>query len=211
MNQLSTINVLRVEDRIMVSSKEVAEKFGKRHYHVLRDIRYLKSQVPDNFYLPNFGDIYDVDSYGRDQHTINMTKDGFAILAFSFTGEKALKWKLGFLEAFNKMEHTITEQLPALRAEVESLRRNNFELTQKIMMLPAPKKQHGNKNTVIIPVAVNTMFGTEIEYKRVPKESDSFSDMTYKEGELKRLSNLMSGMVKKIHRLGEELSRLRRM
>lgn len=210
MNQLSTINITQIEDRIMVSSKEVAEKFGKEHKHVLRDIREL--QVPDNFKESNFGPIYDEkDSYGRDQQLVYMTRDGFTILAFGFTGKKALQWKLGFLEAFNKMENVITEQLPALRAENESLRRNNFELTQQIMMLPAPKKEHGNKNTVIIPVAVNTMFGTEIEYKRVPKESDSFSDMTYKEGELKRLSNLMSGMVKKIHRLGEELSRLRRM
>lgn len=209
MNQLSTINITQFEDRIMVSSKEVAEKFGKEHKDVLRAIREL--QVPDNFNERNFTPISETDGYGREQPVVYMTKDGFFLLAFGFTGKKALQWKLGFLEAFNKMEYAITQELPALRAEVESLRRNNFELTQQIMMLPAPKKQHGNKNTVIIPVAVNTMFGTEIEYKRVPKESDSFSDMTYKEGELKRLSNLMSGMVKKIHRLGEELSRLRRM
>lgn len=209
MNQLSTINITQFEDRIMVSSKEVAEKFGKDHRNVLRDIREL--QVPDNFRLLNFEQGVELDCNGVDNPVFHMTRDGFTILAFGFTGKKALQWKLGFLEAFNKMELTIAEQFPALRAEVESLRRNNFELTQQIMMLPAPKKEHGNKNTVIVPVAVNTMFGTEIEYKRVPKESDSFSDMTYKEGELKRLSNLMSGMVKKIHRLGEELSRLRRM
>lgn len=209
MNQLSTINITQFEDRIMVSSKEVADKFDKRHDNLLRDIEDL--QVPDNFRLLNFEEIYDKDTYGRDQKTYLMTKDGFIILAFGFTGKKALQWKLGFLEAFNKMDHTITEQLPALRAEVESLRRNNFELTQQIMMLPAPKKQHGNKNTVVVPIAVNTLFGTDIEFRRVPKDSDSFSDITYKEGELRRLSNLMSGMVKKIHRLGEDISRLRRM
>jgi Rha family phage regulatory protein len=209
MNQVSTINVLKVEDKIMVSSKEVAEKFGKEHFNVLKDIREL--QVPDNFRLLNFEDMSEKDSQGIDRKVVYMTRDGFFLLAFSFTGKKALQWKLGFLEAFNKMENTITEQLPALRAENEALRRNNFELTQKIMMLPSPKKEHGNKNTVIIPVAVNTLFGTEIEYKRVPKGSDRFSEMTYKEGEFKRLSNIMTGMMNKINRLGEELSKLRRM
>jgi Rha family phage regulatory protein len=209
MNQVSTINVLKVEDKIMVSSKEVAEKFGKRHDNVLRDIESL--QVPDNFRLLNFEEVLEKDSQDIDRPVVYMTRDGFTILAFGFTGKKALQWKLGFLEAFNKMEHTIIEQLPALREEVESLRRNNFELTQKIMMLPAPKKEHGNKNTVIVPVAVNTLFGTEIEYKRVPKGSDRFSEMTYKEGEFKRLSNVMTGMMNKINRLSHELSRLRRM
>ncbi len=209
MNQLSTINVLKVEDKIMVSSKEVADKFGKRHDNVLRDIESL--QVPDNFRLLNFEEVLEKDSQDIDRPVVYMTRDGFTILAFGFTGKKALQWKLGFLEAFNKMETTIREQLPALRAENEALRRNNFELTQKIMMLPSPKKEHGNKNTVIVPVAVNTLFGTEIEYKRVPKGSNSFSDMTYKEGEFKRISNIMTGMMKKINRLGEELSRLRKM
>jgi phage regulator Rha-like protein len=54
MNELTTINILKVEDRIMVSSKEVADRFEKEHYHVLRDIDNL--QVPDNFRLSNFGE-----------------------------------------------------------------------------------------------------------------------------------------------------------
>jgi Rha family phage regulatory protein len=209
MNELETISITKIEDRLMVSSKEVAEKFGKEHFNVLKDIREL--QVSDLFRLLNFEVTSEKDSQGIDRKVVYMTKDGFFLLAFGFTGKKALQWKLGFLEAFNKMEHTILEQLPLLKLEIESLKRNNFELTQKIMMLPAPKKPHGNKDTVIIPVQVNTLFGTEIEYKRVPKQSKNYSDMTYKEGELKRLSNIMKGMISKVNNLADELSRLRRM
>lgn len=209
MNELTTINILKVDERIMVSSKEVAERFEKRHDNVLRDIREL--QVPDNFRLLNFEEIYDKDTYGRDQQVINMTRDGFTILAFGFTGEKALQWKLSFLDAFNKMEQVILEQLPAIQAENDELRKANFQLTQQIMMLPAPKKPHGNKNTVIVPVQVNTLFGPEIEYKRVPKNSPNFSEITYKEGELRRVNNLMSGYVKKSGTLQNDIANLRRL
>jgi Rha family phage regulatory protein len=208
-NRITTISIMKVDDRVMVSSKEVADKFGKDHFHVLRDIKEL--QVPNDFRLSNFGSMLEPDSQGIERPIINMTRDGFTILAFGFTGKKALQWKLGFLEAFNKMEHAIIEQLPALKAQNEELRKENFQMTQRILALPAEKKPHGNKNTVLIPVQVNTLFGSEIEYRRVQKELPQFSDMTYKEGELKRLSNIMYGMVKKIGKLSNDLSKLRRM
>lgn len=204
-----TINLTKIEDRAFVSSKEVAEKFKKDHKHVLRDIREM--QLPEDFRLSNFGHGVEADSQGIDRPIVYMTRDGFSILAFGFSGKKALRWKLRFIEAFNSMENTITNQFPALSAENEKLRKENFLLTQKVLSLPAEKKPHGNKNTVLIPVQVNTLFGSDIEYKRVQKESPYFSDLTYKEGELKRLSNIMNGMVKKISRLSDELSRLRRL
>lgn len=68
MNQLSTINMAQIEDRIMVSSKEVAEKFGKEHFIVLRDIRGL--QVPDNFRLYNFVDGVEKDSQEIDRPVV---------------------------------------------------------------------------------------------------------------------------------------------
>jgi hypothetical protein len=33
-----------------------------------------------------------------------MTRDGFALLAMGFTGEKALQFKLGYIQEFNRME-----------------------------------------------------------------------------------------------------------
>ena len=34
----------------------------------------------------------------------NMNRDGFSLLAMGFTGEKALRWKLDYIKAFNTME-----------------------------------------------------------------------------------------------------------
>lgn len=80
----------------------VAEKFGKQHLHVLRDIDILKKDI-SNFGLMFFESTYP-DSYGRPQRMYIMNRDGFTLLAMGFTGKKALEFKLQYIEAFNTME-----------------------------------------------------------------------------------------------------------
>jgi len=204
-NELAqVINLVEQDGSYFVSSKEVAERFGKMHKNVLRDIENL--QVPDKYRRLNFEPIYDADQYGRDQKAFLMTRDGFYILAFGFTGEKALEWKLMFIEAFNKMENFIKEKIPALESRVKQL-----EIENKTLLLDGPKKQHHLKNTVLVPVTVNTLFGPEIEYHRVQKDQECFSDLTYKEGKLRQLSSFATGMLKKITELTEDIALLRRM
>ena len=41
-----------------------------------------------------------------------MTRDGFSLLAMGFTGKKALKFKLKFIDAFNKMEARLATLTP---------------------------------------------------------------------------------------------------
>lgn len=36
-----------------------------------------------------------------------MTRDGFSLLVMGFTGQKALEWKLKYIEAFNYMEESL--------------------------------------------------------------------------------------------------------
>lgn len=203
-NQLSTtINLIENGNLTYVSSKEVAERFEKRHDNVIRDIERL--QVPDTFKNLNFEEIYDVDTYGRQQKTYLMTKDGFSILAFGFTGKQALGWKLMFLEAFNKMESYIKEKIPLLEARIKSL-----ETEKDLILLEQKKPPHPNKGTVIIPIVVNTLFGPDIEYKRVKKENKNYSDLSYKEGELKRLTQCTSGMVRRMDELAKDIALSRR-
>jgi hypothetical protein len=54
------------------------------------------------------------------------------------------------------------------------------------------------------------LFGQEVEYHRVPKNSDAYSDLSYKEGELKRLTQLVGGMAKKMDSLARDVAQLRR-
>jgi Rha family phage regulatory protein len=204
MRELETvINLVERDGDYFVSSKEVAERFEKTHFHVLRDIDKLK--VPDNFRLSNFLQSAEKDSQGIDRPVVYMTRDGFSILAFGFQGQKALDWKIAFLEAFNKMGRYIAEQLPAMQERIRQL-----ESEKSSFLLESPKKPHHLKNTVLVPVSVSTMFGPELEYHRVPKDSDRYSDLAYKEGELKRLASCANGMSKKIDRLAREIALMRR-
>jgi phage regulator Rha-like protein len=40
----------------------------------------------------------------RTQKEYLLTRDGFSLVVMGFTGQKALQWKLKYIEAFNKME-----------------------------------------------------------------------------------------------------------
>ncbi len=44
------------------------------------------------------------DERGRSQPLFRLNRDAFALLAMGFTGQKALRWKLAYIEAFNQLE-----------------------------------------------------------------------------------------------------------
>lgn len=102
---MSDITLFNQEGRILASSLEVAEKFGKEHSKIKRSIKSFEKDVA------NFGEMFKLsyyeDSYGRSQEEYNMNRDGFSLLAMGFTGKKALEWKLKYIDAFNKMEETL--------------------------------------------------------------------------------------------------------
>ena len=109
MNNL--INITNKDGKLTVSSREVAERFEKRHDHVLRDVEALLDQNP------KLGADYFIESSykagtGKPYKQYELTRDGFSLLAMGFTGAKALEWKLKFIDAFNKMEETIKSGVP---------------------------------------------------------------------------------------------------
>lgn len=93
----------------VTTSLKVGEVFGKRHYNVVSAIRKMISEMPVRGRL-----IFKESSYLNDQNKqqpmYEMTRDGFSLLAMGFTGEKALQFKIRFLDAFNRMEKTLLQQ-----------------------------------------------------------------------------------------------------
>ena len=92
-----------IDGQITTTSNQVAEHFGKRHTHVLRSIRNLLAELPENA-RPNFGLSEFTDNTGRTLPAYRMTRDGFTLLAMGFTGKEAMQWKVAYLNAFNQME-----------------------------------------------------------------------------------------------------------
>lgn len=134
MNQTSTL-VIPVDDEIhlqteagqvVVSSRYIAERFGKGHNHVIRDIENLINEVS----VQNWTDLFTESQY---QHPQNkqvykeylMNRDGFTLLAMGFTGKKAIHWKFKFMKAFNKMEQQLKQSnntfFEALSTEMKAL------------------------------------------------------------------------------------------
>jgi len=90
------------------STIQVAEKFGKRHDHVVRDIESkIIGTAPQNFTAPNFGETKIKDRSGRMNKCYILTRDAFSLVVMGFTGKKAMQFKVDFISRFNQMEDFI--------------------------------------------------------------------------------------------------------
>ncbi|MBR8461514.1 Rha family transcriptional regulator [Campylobacter sp. faydin G-140] len=95
------VNFKVSDERVFISSLELGQVFEKRHDSVLRVINKLPN---DEFKNQNFAKHSYIDKTGRVLPCYNLTRDGFSLLVMGFTGEKAYKWKVEFIKAFNIME-----------------------------------------------------------------------------------------------------------
>lgn len=103
--------VFAQNNQALTTSLTVAEYFDKEHKNVIRDIRGLIEQIGDGLKIePMFEETKYPDKYGREQLMYLMNRDGFTLLAMGFTGEKALKFKLDYIAAFNAMERELSNR-----------------------------------------------------------------------------------------------------
>ena len=120
-------NNIEVKDLVVVennqavtTSLKVAEVFGKQHKDVLKAIRNLVTTaqncalVDNQVVISAFKEIdleqpMPVGNGFKKVPAYVMTRDGFTLLAMGFTGEKALSFKLKYINAFNAMESKLRE------------------------------------------------------------------------------------------------------
>lgn len=89
----------------VVSSRVIAERFGKEHKTILRSIDNL--ECSEEFNRHNFVPISYSDSMNRLQREYLLTKDGFAFLVMGFTGKEAAAFKEKYIAAFNYMAEAL--------------------------------------------------------------------------------------------------------
>ena len=104
-------NLVEIKDNhVVVSTIQIADKFEKQHKDVLRLLSVkLRSANGDRLSRHFFKSSYKDDS-GKSNTMYLMDRDGFCFLVMGFTGEKADKWKLDFIDAFNAMEKKLNQQ-----------------------------------------------------------------------------------------------------
>lgn len=95
----------------VVTSLDVAETFEKEHYHVMEDIREIQSKIS----TPEFSGLFYEGEYkasnGKKNPMYYMNRDGFTLLAMGYTGEKAMRFKLAYINQFNQMEELLKGKL----------------------------------------------------------------------------------------------------
>ncbi len=102
------ISILNQDGQLVVTSRQIAGDFDKRHADVLERIEELiktEKSVMTMFIESSYKA-----GTGKPYKEYLITRDGFSLLVMGFTGSKALTWKLKYIEAFNKMEEHIRGQ-----------------------------------------------------------------------------------------------------
>lgn len=101
------VDITTYNGSLVVSSRRVADNFGKQHKHVLEAIENIKAEnsaLMDMFYETSYKA-----GTGKSYKEYLMNRDGFSLLVMGFTGKEAMEWKIKYIEAFNAMEKKLSK------------------------------------------------------------------------------------------------------
>ena len=125
----------------LTNSILVAKKFEKNHRDVLDSIRDLIKGCAENSADPMFEETtYIHPQNGQTYPMFVMNRDGFTLLAMGFTGDKALRFKLDYIKAFNAMEERIRKPQPLTQGQMLVQMAQAYE-AQERMLLEQQEKQ----------------------------------------------------------------------
>ncbi|OAA91325.1 Rha family transcriptional regulator [Clostridium coskatii] len=163
MNELVDLGLFTKGEKVLVSSRIIARAFEKEHKEIIYIIegRISKGKTRNKGLYKQLLEIggehhasnYMIrsqyaDTQNRKQTEYLLTRDGFSLVAMYIKGEKALKWKLKYIEAFNKMEAFIREKLSSewkeTRIKGKLCRRNETDVIMT-KLIPLAVSQ-GSKN-----------------------------------------------------------------
>lgn len=107
--------------RPATTSLAIAEHFGKQHKDVLKSIRNLCAELPDEIRGRNFAltsrAIAGPNNSERQEEFFIVYFDGFILLVMGYTGKRALQIKLLYIAAFNAMRDELAAQREAALPE----------------------------------------------------------------------------------------------
>lgn len=144
-------NLVRMfKNQVVVSSVQLAEHFDKRHCDVLRLLNALlrsanKQRLSKHFFKSNYKD-----ETGKKNTMYLMDRDGFSLLVMSFKGEKALKWKLDFIDAFNAMEQEIKTKEHQLNTDLKDKLYNTSIKLEKVKILHNRLFEENTKQSALL-------------------------------------------------------------
>ena len=136
--------VVSIVDNVVTAlSTDVARYFEKPHNDVLKTIRNLINKIGG--LGKNYQSSEYINEQNKKQPCYRMDRKGFVLLAMGFTGERALQFKIAYIDAFDEMEARLRtkQEIPYLfepdtfndtrekaRQYMESLRKNPEQVSQ---------------------------------------------------------------------------------
>lgn len=151
--------VFEKEGKLFTNSLYVAKVFDKDHDKVIRDIKNLECSL--NFRTANFGESYFVNSQNKSYPMFEMTEKGFSLLAFGFTGAKAIQFKEMYLNKFEEMREQINQAVASAPTS------NNNYLALFDLTLKSLKEQ---ENKILSLENKFNVIETKLDMQEVNKE-----------------------------------------
>jgi len=168
----------RNEERLITTSLKVAEVFEREHKDVLESIRNLTAEKS----AAKFFNETTYKSRGKEYPMYEIDRDGFSLLVMGFNGEKALKWKLKYIDAFNAMENELkriyTErQQRQIERDKGVVIRHILTDTIKMKIADSPHKRFAYPNyTNLIYRALFDKTAKELEQEYGVKSKENLRD-----------------------------------
>lgn len=144
------IRVLNADGNLVVGSREIAENFGKRHNDVVEVIEgKIKNLTAENIVVEKYFIQSEFNHRGNIYKEYLLTRDGFSFIVMGFTGAKADRWKLKYIEAFNEMEQTLKEKDKPLQIDSKFLYQLAEQLEEKEKLISEQQRAIEHKTEVI--------------------------------------------------------------
>ncbi|MBU5227828.1 ORF6C domain-containing protein [Clostridium senegalense] len=144
MNQLKVINQ---GGKLLVDSREVAERIGKRHSDLLESIKgYIKYLENGNFRSHDFfiSASYKVDGNNRVYPYYLLSRKGCDMVANKLTGEKGVLFTAEYVLKFEEMENKLKQPTLKLSKELQAI----FALDERTVEIDSRVKKLEDTMTI---------------------------------------------------------------
>lgn len=163
------IKTIKGSEKVVVTSLDIAETFKKEHKQVLRDIREIKCSAEFGRY--NFTPTSYIDQWNRKQPMYYVTRDGFTLLAMGYTGEKALRFKEGYIKQFSEMEKTLIDK------ERERVKVTTCRLALTEALQQSVENLHGHSYSLYTDLIYKAVFGKNTRQLRETLKLDKKANL----------------------------------
>lgn len=154
--------IKKIDGELVVTSRQVAVDFDKRHSDVIEKIEELIKT--ENSVMTMFIESSYKAGTGKTYKEYLITRDGFSLLVMGFTGSRALQWKLKYIEAFNKMEQALKKPQKQL-TPIEMM-----ELQFKILKEQGQKLDEVEEKVEVLSNSMTIDYGQQEVINRIAKE-----------------------------------------